>query len=57
MYCVRWLTNLPGGKTVPKLRVIQYEAWGNEEDGFEVNNLFLEDKKSGRPLGRIEVIE
>lgn len=25
---------------MPKLRVIQYETWGNEKDGFEVNNLF-----------------
>ena len=103
---------------MPKLRVIQYETWGNKEDGYEVNDLFevgiieisekllekydckqiakfihgkrghntwspynlnaanyltcdlrsvrvidnwpsieLEDKKSGKPLGRIEVIE
>ena len=103
---------------MPKLRVIQYDTWGNETEGFEVNNLFevgtieiserllekyncrqiakyihgkqghntwspynlsaanymacdlrsvrvidswpfieLEDKKTGMPLGRIEVIE
>lgn len=23
-----------------KLRVITYDTWGNEQDGFEVNNLF-----------------
>lgn len=103
---------------MPKLRVIQYETWGNKEEGYEVNDLFevgiieiskrlldkysctqiakyihgkrghntwspynlnaanyltcdlrrvvvidswpsieLEDKKTGMPLGRIEVIE
>ena len=103
---------------MPKLRVIQYDTWGNEKDGYEVNNLFevgiieisekllkkytckqiakyihgkrghniwspynlnaanyltcdlrsvrvinswpfieLEDKKTGMPLGRIEVLE
>lgn len=103
---------------MPKLRVIQYDTWGNETEGYEVNDLFevgiieisekllgkydckqiakyihgrqghntwspynlkaanylvcdlrsvrvidswpfieLEDKKTGMPLGRIEVIE